>query len=379
MSAWPDKYVIGLTGNIATGKSVVRKMTEHLGAYGIDADTLSHRTMMSGAPGYQPVVEMFGKWILAPNGQIDRQKLGDLVFPNPDAMAALEKIIHPLVRQAIDILIRRTNHQVVVIEAIKLLEGELHTLCDAIWVTDATEETQIARLIERRGMDEDAARSRIVAQGPQGAKLEAADIVIHNSGSFEQTWEEVLAAWQQSVPAKVVPKPVKHVDHVQVKELTVCRAGPGEAEEIAEFITRMSEGKRQMTQADIMAVFGEKAFMLLKTGEDITGLMGWQVENLVVRIDEVIVGDTLPMVDAVRELAEEVEAASKELLCEAALLFLPPDLARHTDVWQELEYQARAVKDLSVRAWQEAAMESMPPGTVLYFKQLRKDRVLRPV
>ncbi|MBC8496734.1 MAG: dephospho-CoA kinase [Chloroflexi bacterium] len=379
MSAWPDKYVIGLTGNIATGKSVVRKMTEHLGAYGIDADTLSHRTIMKGAPGYQSIVDTFGKWILSSNGQIDREKLGNLVFPNPDAMASLEEIIHPLVRQAIDILVRHTTQQVIVIEAIKLLEGDLHTLCDAIWVTDATQETQIARLIQRRGMDEETARSRVFAQEAQESKLKAADIVIDNDDSFEQTWEEVLAVWQQSVPAKVEPTPVKHVEHVKIKELTVRRAGPGEAEEIAEFITRMSEGERRMTRTDVMASFGEKAFMLLKTGEDIAGLMGWQVENLVVRVDDVIIGDKAPIADAVRAMVEEVEAASKELLCEAALLFLPPDLARHTDVWQELEYDARTVKDLSVRAWQEAAMESMPPGTVLYFKQLRKDRVLRPV
>ena len=72
MSAWQGKYIIGLTGNIATGKSVVRKMLEHLGAYGIDADALSHRAIAQGAPGYQAVVDAFGKWILSKDGQIDR-------------------------------------------------------------------------------------------------------------------------------------------------------------------------------------------------------------------------------------------------------------------------------------------------------------------
>jgi len=379
MSAWPDRYVIGLTGNIATGKSVVRRMMEHLGAYGIDADTLSHRTIMKGAPGYQPVIDTFGQWILLPNGQIDREKLGDFVFPNREAMDSLEKIIHPLVRQAIDILVRRTTQKVVVIEAIKLLEGDLHTLCDAIWVSDASQKTQVERLIQRRGMDEETARSRISAQEAQKAKLEAADIVIDNNDSFERTWEEVLAAWRNFVPVKVEPTPVKRVDHDGAAELTVRRAGPGEAEEIAEFINRMSDGERRLTQEDVMASFGEKAYILLKTGEDIAGLMGWQVENLVVRVDDVIVGNNIPLEDAVRAMVQEIETASKELLCEAALLFLPPDLARNAEVWQELKYGARTVKDLSVRAWQEAAMESMPPGTVLYFKQLRIDRVLRPV
>jgi len=104
VSKWRGKYVIGLTGNIATGKSVVRKMLEHLGAYGIDADALSHRATAKGAPGYQPVVDAFGKWILEPSGQIDREKLGRLVFSNPDALRQLENIVHPLVQQAVDLI-----------------------------------------------------------------------------------------------------------------------------------------------------------------------------------------------------------------------------------------------------------------------------------
>ena len=79
MSAWPGKYVIGLTGNIATGKSVVRKMLEHLGAYGIDADTLGHRVIAVDAPGHQAVLDTFGKWVLAADGQIDRVKLSRVV------------------------------------------------------------------------------------------------------------------------------------------------------------------------------------------------------------------------------------------------------------------------------------------------------------
>ena len=125
MSAWPGKIVIGLTGNIATGKSVVRKMLEHLGAYGIDADALAHRAMAKDAPGYQPVLNTFGRYILAPDEQIDRSKLARIVFTDPEALARLELIVHPLVAQAIDVLVRRSHHKVIVIEAIKLLESGL--------------------------------------------------------------------------------------------------------------------------------------------------------------------------------------------------------------------------------------------------------------
>src|SRR4026207_2420014 len=102
VSKWPGKYIIGLTGNIATGKSVVRKMLEHLGAYTIDADALSHRVISKGAPGYQPVLDKFGSWLLGEDGQINRSKLGHLVFADKDALKQLEDIIHPYVLQAID-------------------------------------------------------------------------------------------------------------------------------------------------------------------------------------------------------------------------------------------------------------------------------------
>ncbi len=379
MSAWPNKYVIGLTGNIATGKSVVRKMLEHLGAYGIDADALGHRAMMKGAPGYQVVVDTFGKWILDDDRQIDRSKLGSLVFADPDAMTALEDILHPFVLQAIDLLVNRSNQEVIVIEAIKLLEVELTTYCDAIWVADAPPETRIERLVQRRGMSREMAQQRVAAQAPQEEKLQAADVVIRNEGSFEETWKRVLTAWKKTVVREEAePAPTKR-EPAAVGELLVQRAGPGEAAEIAAFITEVSDGKQAMTSADIMAAFGEKAFLLLKDSDELVGILGWQVENLVTRVDDVFVAEGVDLAHGVEVMIEEVESASEELQCEAALIFLSPELAQSVDVWQQLGYEARTVKDLNVRAWQEAAMESMPAGTVLYFKQLRKDRVLRPV
>jgi dephospho-CoA kinase len=377
MSAWPGKYVIGLTGNIATGKSVVRKMLEHLGAYGIDADALSHRATSKGAPGYQKIIDTFGKWILDKDGQIDRDKLGRLVFADPDALKTLENIIHPLVRDAIDILVRRSKQKVVVIEAIKLLEGELYTYCDSIWVTDAPKNVQMQRLVQRRKMPPEVARERINAQSAQADKLSKADVVIQNTGSFEETWKQVVAAWQITVPAKAVKPERKRV--VGKSRFSVQRAGPQEAGMIAEFITRITQGKRSLTRTDIMAAFGEKAFLLLYNGDNLAGLLGWQVENLVARVDDVFIKPGIPLAEAMKNMTGEVERASKELQCEAALLFITPNLAQHQEVWQSLGYEARTVKDLGVRAWQDAAMESMKPGTVMLFKQLRKDRVLRPV
>jgi dephospho-CoA kinase len=377
MSAWPGKFVIGLTGNIATGKSVVRKMLEHLGAYGIDADALGHRAIAMDAPGYQKVVDTFGKWILAPDGQIERAKLARVVFSDPEALGQLEAIVHPLVRQAVDILVRRAPHKVIVIEAIKLLEGPLRQACDTIWVTYAQKEIQVARLTQKRGMGPALAHQRINAQPAQLEKVKAAKTVIHNEGSFENTWEQVTKAWKELFPTyeTAATKP-----SIEPKgELIVEKARPRHAAEIATLISRLSDGKVNPTGEDIMAAFGEKAFLFLKLDGKPVGIVGWQVENLVERTDEVYLEPGQPLSKAMQALLNEVENTSRDLQCEAALLFLPEDLSKQEEVWKSLGYEPRTIESLGVRAWQDAAQETMGGGEILFFKQLRKDRVLRPV
>jgi dephospho-CoA kinase len=376
MSPWPEKYVIGLTGNIATGKSVVRKMLEHMGAYGIDADALSHRVMAKGAPGFQPIVDYFGRWVLDSEGQIDRKRLGGIVFANPKALAKLESIIHPFVRQAISILAQRAKQKVIVIEAIKLVEGPLKESCDSIWVTDAAPKVQLARLLKKRKMSEQEAKQRILSQNPQKEKLAHADVIINNAGSFEDTWRQVAAAWAKAFP-KTDTGPVE-LAKTQDGELSVQRATPRLAGAIAEFITKHSDGQKEMTRTDVMEAFGEKAFMVVMSGEELRGVVGWQVENLVSRVIDFYFAPSLSLKTAVPDLMKEVETASRELQSEAALLFLPAKLAK-SDVWKQMKYEKRAIEDMTVRAWQEAARESDIPGTEMLFKQLRIDRVLRPI
>jgi dephospho-CoA kinase len=377
MSAWPGKYVIGLTGNIATGKSVVRKMMEHLGAYGIDADTLGHRAIAKDAPGYQAVVDTFGKWILTPDGQVDRSRLSKVVFADPQALEKLEAIVHPLVRQAVDVLIRRASQQVIVIEAIKLLESPLRQTCDTIFVTYARPEIQLTRLMQKRDMNEDIAFQRIATQPSQEGKVALANFVIRNEGSFEDTWRQVTSIWKRLFPSLEI-EPEKKVTTAK-GEMVIDRARPRQASEIAHFITQVTNHQRSMTYEDVMAAFSEKAFLMLRTDSKLLGLVGWQVENLVSRTDDVYLHSSLPLLKAMQMMMEEVERASRDLQCEASLLFLSPELARHVEMWRALGYEPRTIQSLGVRAWQEAAEESMPLGSVLLFKQLRKDRVLRPV
>lgn len=373
---WPEKYVIGLTGNIATGKSVVRKMLEHLGAYGIDADALSHRAIAKGAPGYQATVDAFGKWILAPDGEIDRAKLGRLVFNDAEAMARLEDIVHPLVSQAVDVMVKRASQKVIVIEAIKLLESELRNVCDAIWVVNAPEEMQVQRLVEKRGMSREEALQRIHFQSAQHQKLAAANVVIQNTGSFEQTWQNVSAAWKKiNQPGDTIQIPARSSEGA----FSVVRGRPRDSAAIAELVTRLSGGTKSMSSDDVMAAFGEKAFLLLQWNGQNVGIAGWQVENLVARTTEFFIDSSVPAEAGLKTLISEVERASGELQCEASLLFLPPNLAALQGTWKQLGYEPRTPQSLGVQAWSDAAVESAQPNTTLFFKQLRQDRVLRPI
>ena len=377
MSQWPGKYVIGLTGNIATGKSVVRKMLEHLGAYSIDADALAHRTMAKGAPAYQPIVDIFGNWILGENQEIDRTKLGQVVFSAPEAMQKLEEITHPFVRQAIDLLTKRSKHKVVVIEAIKLLEGELASYCDSVWVADAPESLQLSRIMKKRGLSDADARQRIQAQNPQKDKIDAADIVIDNSDSFEELWKQVVAGWEKIELSSVKDAASEIVEEAKSGDFAVKRGLPRDSEAIAALMTRL--GKIEMNSSDVMAAFGEKAFFILKLDEKLVGLAGWQVENLVTRVSDLYINDGISADDGLKALLEEIEKASNSLQSEAALLFLNSELATHEKTWKNLGYEKRTSQSLGVQAWEDAANERLNADRTLFFKQLRMDRVPRPI
>jgi dephospho-CoA kinase len=275
------------------------------------------------------------------------------------------------------LLVRRSKHKVVVVEAIKLLESGLGDACDSIWVTVARQDVQLARLVQKRGLDPQTAQDRIRAQPPQADKVAAAQIIIYNEGTYEQAWQQVIAAWKETVPS--IDAEAQEPLPAKAGELVVERARLQNADAIAAFINRYSRGRRQLSRQDVIAAFGEKAFLLLKVDERLVGLVGWQVENLVARTSDVYLQPAVSLENAMALLMPEVERASRELQCEASLLFLPPHLARHEDVWRAQQYELRTIPGLKIRAWQEAAEESMPEGTVMLFKQLRKDRVLRPV
>lgn len=423
MSRWANKYVIGLTGNIAVGKSVVRQMLQHLGAYTIDADGLTHQATAPGAPAYKPVVEMFGKFILDSQGRINRPLLGSIVFTYPDALARLEAIVHPVVNQAINTLVGRANQQIVVIEAIKLLEGDLADAVDTVWVVDASPQVQLQRLTDpkRRRMSPEEAQKRIEAQNAQADKISRADIVINNNGSVDDTWKQVQTSWQvvqakargdvappaippvpavPSVPATppaaapTVPPPVpappttppaaaattdEDAAARDTGDINVRRGMPGNAEQIASFITSHSD--QSVDRMDIMMAFGQKSYLLAQnSGDQVQALIGWQVENLITRVDEFYMDANAPIEQVVNALVTAIEAASKELQSEVGFILLPAQTAQQTvQSFVRNGYELTTLEQIRIPAWREAVDELVSGGEQILTKKLRQDRVMKPI
>lgn len=192
-------FLIGITGNIGTGKSTVAEMLADQGAETIDADRVAHRVMRPGTETHDRVVEAFGREILTDGEEIDRKRLGTIVFSDPQALACLEAIVHPATLEAIQRRIAATAADVVVIEAIKLIESGLADECDSVWVVTCRREQQIERVVSQRDLSREEARRRVDAQPPQKEKVRRADVVIDNAGPLSATREQVEAAWTRVI------------------------------------------------------------------------------------------------------------------------------------------------------------------------------------
>ncbi len=187
---------VGLTGGIACGKSTVAAMMRELGCAVFDADVLAHRMIEPGQPAYDLVVKEFGFEILKPDGHIDRKKLGEIVFNEPQRLEKLNRIIHPRVIETRERELTQLElampRGVVVIEAALLLEAGYARNLDRLVVTWCRPEQQIERLMGR-GLTREQAEQRIAAQLPVDVKRRVADDVIDCSGSFEETRRQVEA------------------------------------------------------------------------------------------------------------------------------------------------------------------------------------------
>jgi dephospho-CoA kinase len=191
--------VIGLTGNLGTGKTTVSQMLAKLGATIIDADKLGHELLQPGTETHGEILAAFGRSILKPNGEIDRNKLGKLVFADAKALNKLNQIIHPriseMVKQKIEEY-RKADIQIVVLEAALLIEADgLKHLVDQVWATTAPEATIARRLKSERGLKEEQVLARLRTQMPQEEKAKQADVVIDTDCSLDELRTRVTELW----------------------------------------------------------------------------------------------------------------------------------------------------------------------------------------
>lgn len=188
--------VIGITGGIACGKSTVCAFLQEQGATIIDADQLVHAQQQQGAKGYEAIRAAFGEGYVLPNGALDRKKLAELIFSNPNAKKQLEGILHPAVMAQMKeeiACMRADGASVCVLEIPLLFETNSQTLCDEVWVCHLPEQMQIARLMARDGLTADQALARVQSQMPLEQKMARAHRLIDTGNSIEQTGLQTLA------------------------------------------------------------------------------------------------------------------------------------------------------------------------------------------
>lgn len=189
--------VVGLTGGIATGKSTVARMLEARGAAVLDADALVHELHAPGTEVYRAILDAFGPDILAPDGTLDRQKLGARIFADPEARRRLEAIVHPAltaeIRRRVEALRREGRTLLCVVEAALLVEGGRRGIVDRVVVVTAPEAKQVARLRAKTGLGEAEAWRRVHAQLPSAAKARRADHVVVNDGDLAGLARRVAA------------------------------------------------------------------------------------------------------------------------------------------------------------------------------------------
>jgi dephospho-CoA kinase len=406
---WPDKLVVGLTGNIATGKSVVLELVAEWGALTVDADKVVRQIIESDLAAQREIISYFGEVVRKPDGRIDREGLAGIVFRDPSALKTLENILHPRVRGHILERINLSERAIAFIEAIKLLEGGLAAECDEIWATRCPSEIQIERLMTLRGMDRETAVMRVEAQPPQAHKVAMADVVIDTGGTLDFTRSQVKIAWhrldekedesrvdmeleaaRETQTRKTVNEPVK-ISVSQVEELekaeqepaiarrqvesfenvSVRRARRADIPEILQLINRASTGKMTMDREDLLMALGDRGYLIGQQGADVKVVVGWTADNQVAAIDQIFIDAHEFPTSAGLAVLREIECTADELICEVILAFpLADDSLELYDLFETEGYEYVDAKTLP-EAWLLAISDQQPDSGVVMIKQLQ--------
>lgn len=202
--------IVGLTGGIATGKSLVSNELKRLGAHIIDADIIAREIVEPGEPAYGEIVREFGRSILKEDGTLDRKGLGRIVFSDKEALEKLNAITHPRIKERITQealeIEKRCEDPVIVVDIALLIELGMHTAVSSVIVVYSPEDEQIRRMLQRDGLTEQDARDRLKAQMPIKEKLKYADHIIENTGTVESALARTRDVWEEIMRLKNVKK-----------------------------------------------------------------------------------------------------------------------------------------------------------------------------
>ncbi len=360
------KYVIGLTGNIGSGKSTVLRMLERLGAKAIDADDLVHEVMRKGTPVWRSVVDSFGEDILASDGEIDRKKLGSLVFSNHEALERLEDIVHPATETRFREMVQHSEESVIAVEAVKIIDSGIYPELDALWLVTCPESERLDRLLRTRDVTEEDVKRRLRAQLPSEKQAALADVVIDNGGTSEQTWRQVAREWGK----------IRGTE--PIREVTVRRASRRDVGIIAEIISKGSQNRAILDESGLLDRFLEWGYWVSATSK-VMGVVGWRATNLVACLRDFYV---YPLVQRRRmgfPLLRRIEDEARTLSCEAALLLVDGRSSwRAIKFYRELGYE-RAKVEAMFRPWREVAEEHSSTGQIVLLKKLLDKRIMVPL
>jgi len=191
-------YLVGLTGGIAAGKTSVAKRWVELGGHEIDADVLARRALEAGSPGLSQVVEAFGASVLDENGELNRQKLAEVVFNSPKERKDLEAIVHPIVRRlATQALATIPEGSIAIYTVPLLVEASVDLPFDFVVTVEAPVDKQIERMIKNRGMNAQEANARIAAQASAAERANRADVILSSNQSLGRLLDDAEALWQE--------------------------------------------------------------------------------------------------------------------------------------------------------------------------------------
>jgi dephospho-CoA kinase len=403
-----NKLIIGLTGNIATGKSAILRLAAEKGALIIDADKLVHDLLNHNADIQSTIALAFGPEVRREDGRIDRRALGEIVFQDADALHDLEMMIHPVVRRTIFEQVSQNEAPIVMVEAIKLLEGDLVDACDQIWVTRCSPKRQMQRLVICRGLDQETARQRIEAQPPQNEKVAQADVVIETDGLMQDTESQFELAWsrlpeldslaaktltlpdeqmpfssQPARPPAPTPQPVTAAQSLapalplppveRPDNLDIRRARPSDIPAILLLMQQATGGTIKLKRADMLLALGERSYFIGQVGADVKAVFGWNIENLVASVDQIYIHPPAETAVVGAAILEEIEASADQHIGEIVVAFLPPNSAPEVrQLLADRDYQA--VDDINElpKAWLLGIKEHQPEGADCFIRVLRE-------